>query len=531
MTPCIPLNRRNRCARLRPHPLVCAIALCCAAPAAFAHPPGSQATSDPSQPPETATDLDRIVVVGRRLNLVGEAISASQGSVGQAEISARPLLRTGDLLEFVPGLVATQHSGSGKANQYFLRGFNLDHGTDFATFVDAMPVNMRSHGHGQGYTDLNFLIPEAVEELDYRKGPYHAEVGDFSSAGFARFRLADRVADGRVALGIGEHGYLRGVAVDSIATADGGDVLYGVELQRNDGPWTDIDEDVRKANLLLKYSRVMAGGRGALTFLGYDNRWNSADQVPQRAADRGLIDELGSLDTTVGGESSRYSLSADWRGPVLGGEFAASAYAIDYGLDLFSNFTYFLDDPVDGDQFRQRDDRGIHGFAVTQHWHAGRGSWQVGAEGRFDDIERVGLYRTLVRQPLSTVREDRVRQGSFGVHAAHEFRFNDRWRSHLGLRHDRYGFDVDARSLPVNSGRVRDDATSFKASLAWKPAALAEIYFRYGQGFHSNDARGTTIVIDPVSGEAADPVDPLVDSEGYELGTRLFFSERLHATA
>jgi outer membrane receptor protein involved in Fe transport len=515
--PCRPLSPPAMPTR---SPLALALLLAAAAPAAHAH-----------EPAPTATELDRIVVVGRRLNLVGEAISASEGSVGQAEIAARPLLRTGDLLEFVPGLVATQHSGSGKANQYFLRGFNLDHGTDFATFVDAMPVNMRSHGHGQGYTDLNFLIPEAVAELHYRKGPYHADVGDFSSAGSARFRIADRVQTGRATLGLGEHGYLRGVVVDSIDTAGGGSLLYGAELQRNDGPWTDIDEDVRKLNLLLKYSADIGGGRGALTFLGYDNRWNSADQIPQRVVDAGLIDAFGSLDTSVGGASSRYSLSADWRGPVLGGEFSASAYAIDYDLDLYSNFTYFLDDPDDGDQFSQVDERRIYGFALSQHWHAGRSDWRVGAEGRFDDIGRVGLFRTRARQPLSTVREDAVEQGSFGIFASHGFRFDERWRSTLGLRHDRYGFDVDARSLPVNSGSARDNATSFKASLAWTPSERAELYASYGQGFHSNDARGTTIVVDPDSGDPIDPVDPLVDSEGYELGARLYFSERLHATA
>jgi hypothetical protein len=495
--------------------------------AAQAPPPSD---NDTSATPPAAVDLDRIDVIGRRLNLVGEAISASEGSVGQAEIAARPSLRTGDLLEFVPGLVATQHSGSGKANQYFLRGFNLDHGTDFATFVDAMPVNMRTHGHGQGYTDLNFLIPETVEELDYRKGNYYADVGDFSSAGSARFRIADRL-DGSAELGVGEDGYLRGVVVDSVDLGSSGALLYGVEAQRYDGPWTDIDEDVRKFNGLLKYSADVAGGRGSVTVMGYENEWNSPDQIPQRAVAQGLIDELGSLDTTLGGKSSRSSVSLDWRGRVLGGDFSASAYAIDYDMRLFSNFTYFLDDPDNGDQFQQLDERRIYGFALSQQWDTGRARWRVGAEGRFDDIERVGLYRTAARQRLSTVREDAVEEGSFGVHAANEFRFNDAWRSYVGVRHDRYDFDVDARSLPVNSGRADDSATSAKASLAWTPSKSTEFYLSYGQGFHSNDARGATIRIDPASGDAVDPVDALVDSEGYELGARLFFSNRVHATA
>lgn len=522
----LPDTRKPR-VRVLSHALMCAIA---GLPLLAAAQTPTPSDPIPREESAAAVDLDRITVVGRRLNLVGEAISASEGSVGQAEIGARPSLRTGDLLEFVPGLVATQHSGSGKANQYFLRGFNLDHGTDFATFVDAMPVNMRTHGHGQGYTDLNFLIPEAVEELDYRKGTYYADVGDFSSAGSARFRIAERI-DGSAELGVGEDGHLRGVVVDSVDVGGSGALLYGVEAQRYDGPWTDIDEDVRKFNGLLKYSADVADGRGSVTVMGYENEWNSPDQIPQRAVTQGLIDELGSLDTTLGGESSRTSVSLDWRGPVWGGDFSASAYAIDYDMQLFSNFTYLLDDPDNGDQFQQLDERRIYGFALSQQWDTGRARWRVGAEGRFDDIERVGLYRTAARQRLSTVREDAVEEGSFGVHAANEFRFNDAWRTYVGVRHDRYDFDVDARSLPVNSGRADDSATSAKASVAWTPSKSTELYLSYGQGFHSNDARGTTIRIDPLSGEPVDTVDALVDSEGYELGARLFFSDRVHATA
>lgn len=514
-------------------PRACALAL--ALTTLTAHVARAQDTTtidddEPDVPPGSAVELDRIVVEGRRLNLVGDSISASEGTVGRSEIAGRSLLRSGDLLEFVPGLVATQHSGSGKANQYFLRGFNLDHGTDFATFVDAMPVNMRTHAHGQGYTDLNFLIPETVEELHYRKGPYYAEVGDFSSAGSARFAFADRVARGSVAVTAGDHGYLRGVLVDS-RPAGGGDLLYAVETLRDDGPWTDIDEDVRKTNGMLRFSGDVGGGRGSVTLLGYDNRWNAADQIPRRAVEQGLIDSFGSLDPTAGGESSRHSISAQWDGTAFGGELAASVYGIDYKMDLYSNFTYFLEDPVDGDQFRQFDERRIAGFALSQQWRHGRSRWRIGAQGRLDDVERVGLYRARAQRVLGVVREDAVVEGSVGVHVANEFAFDEHWRSYVGVRHDRYAFDVDALSLPANSGTASDDATSFKASIAWKPSAAMEWYASYGQGFHSNDARGTTIRIDPASGEPATPVDPIVASEGHELGARLYFNERLHATA
>ena len=496
-------------------------------------PAGAQSSIQQDQEAAQASDpesSDQIVVTGRRLNLVGEAISASEGLIGRQDINSRPILRSGDLLEFVPGLVATQHSGSGKANQYFLRGFNLDHGTDFATFVDAMPVNMRTHGHGQGWTDLNFMIPEAAEQLRYRKGTYYADVGDFSSTGSARFQIADTMPRGLAEVTAGSFGFLRGVVVDSVRLG-GGDLLFAGELQTFDGPWTDIDEDVSKKSGLLRYSGEVGSGRAHLMVMAYDNKWNSPDQIPERAVEQGLISEFGSIDTTVGGEASRFSLSGGWSGSAFGGRFAASAYAVDSSLDLFSNFTYLLDDPVNGDQFRQVDDRQLFGFEISQQWGTGRSRWRVGADGRYDDIGRVGLFRTRARQPVSTVREDAVKEGSVGLFASNEFTFSEKLRTYIGARYDYFDFDVKAKTQPENSGTANDDKVSIKGSVIYKPVGLLELYLSAGQGFHSNDARGTTISIDPASGEPADRVDALVGSTGGEIGARLFVSDRLQATA
>lgn len=471
----------------------------------------------------------QIVVTARRLPLLGEAISASEGVISRDEIGTRPLLRSGDLLEFVPGLIATQHSGSGKANQYFLRGFNLDHGTDFATSVDAMPVNMRTHGHGQGWTDLNFLIPEAVGELRYRKGPYYADVGDFASAGSARFTIADTVERGGAEVTAGSFGYLRAMAIDSIA-AGGGDLLLAAELQSFDGPWTDIEENVRKKNLLARYSGPAGSGRAHLMLLAYDNEWNSPDQIPARAVASGLVSPFGSIDTTVGGSASRLSISGGWAGPAMGGTLSLQGYAIDSDLDLFSNFTYFLDDPEEGDQFEQVDQRRLFGGEVLQSWTRGRSKWSAGAEARYDDIGRVGLYRTDARRRHGTVREDGVKEGSLGLFVSNELTLSERLRTYLGLRYDHFRFDVRAKAQPENSGTAKDGKFSFKGSLIYKPASAVELYLSLGEGFHSNDARGTTIRVDPVTGGAADPVDPLVSSRGGELGARLFLAEGLHGT-
>ncbi len=330
-------------------------------------------------------------------------------------------------------------------------------------------------------------------------------------------------------LTLGEFGYGRSVLVDSVDEGAGA-LLYAAEAQVFDGPWTDIDEDVKKANAMLRYSQDLGNGRAHVMMMGYDNTWQSADQIPQRAVDAGLISPFGSIDTTVGGESSRYSLSGGWSGDAFGGQTDVQAYAVSSDLDLFSNFTYLLDDPDNGDQFEQVDERSIIGFEASQHWERGRRRWRIGTDGRFDDIDDVGLYRTRARDRISTVRQDAVEENSVGVFAAHELRFNDRLRTYLGIRHDRFDFDVDALSLPENSGRADSSTPSAKASVAWQPADALELYASFGQGFHSNDARGTTIRIDPVTGEPAVPVDLLVDSEGGELGARVFLSDCWHAT-
>jgi hypothetical protein len=465
--------------------------------------------------------LEEVVVEGRRQVLVGEARSASEGVVGQMELSIRPLLRPGDVLEAVPGLIVTQHSGSGKSNQMFLRGFNLDHGTDFATWVDGMPVNMRTNGHGQGYTDINFIIPETIRTIEFVKGPYHAELGDFSSAGGAHIRTIDDIPNDTVKVGIGENGFGR---LLMMGDTEIGSVEFtgALEGQVYDGPWTDIEEDVQKVNGLVKLWQENDERRWSLTGMFYENDWNSADQIPQRAVDQGLIDILGSLDKTLGGDSGRYSLSFAWEHEHESHRSEWSAYLIDYDMNLWSNFTYLLDDPENGDQFQQVDDRTIWGGGYRRFWVTGAEEHfhhSAGVEFRYDDIGEVGLYRTRERQRLSTVRRDTVDQASLGVFYELAWHMNERWRSVLGIRGDYFDFDVTSDN-PLNSGDDSDSIVSPKASLIYMLTDTSELYLSGGYGFHSNDARGTTITIDPGTGEPVDPVDPLVQSKGVELGLK-----------
>lgn len=486
---------------------------------------------------EKDKDLETILIEGRKVNLLGDAVSASQGIVGQKEIALRPLLRTGEVLELVPGMVATQHSGSGKANQYFLRGFNLDHGTDFATFVDGMPVNMRSHGHGQGYTDLNFLIAETVSRLEYKKGAYYADVGDFSGAGSAHIQTANQVGKGVAEVTLGMDNYQHLLFMNSVESA-GGSTLFALEGNRYDGPWSDIDEDISKSNLLLKHTRPISDGKFNVTFMAYDNTWNSADQIPSRAVGQGLIDDLGSIDTSVGGESSRYSLSASWEH----GNWMGSAYVIDYQLNLWSNFTYFLDDPVNGDQFEQVDDRNIYGgqleYRMQSIFNGSSVDNRAGLQVRIDDIEEVGLYHTRQRQRLGVTRSDEIKQSSISLFFENEVIWSHHLRTVLGLRYDSLDFDVtdlagvnrNGINLVVNSGDADDNLISLKGSMIYSFDDIWEGYLSAGQGFHSNDARGTTIRVDPGDGAQVDTVDPLVRSKGFEVGLRRFERDKLNAS-
>ena len=469
-----------------------------------------------------AQDAVRVEITGHYLNSLGSSDAASAGTITPQLIESWPLLRSGTLLELIPGMAVTQHSGAGKANQYFLRGFNLDHGTDFATWVAGMPVNLRTHGHGQGYTDLNFIIPELISSVDYWKGPYYAHIGDFASAGGAKMFYADGLNE-NLALGtLGDFGYRRALLAGSPA-AGPGRLTYGLEFVHADGPW-QVQTNLNKWNGVLRWSLPLRDGRLGLTAMGNSSTWTATDQVPQRAIDSGLIGRFGTLDASNGGSSSRYSVSADYAAPLAGGDFQSTAYWFKYRLNLYSNFTLYLNDPVNGDQFEQADDRNVYGW--TGEWvrrlqlFDRPSSLALGYELRQDRIQPVGLYATRERERLSTTREDDVVESSAGIYASNDTQWTDRFRSIVGLRYDRYRFDVNSLSEPLNSGTANAGIWSPKLSLVFGPWARTEYFVNAGFGFHSNDARGVTIKVDPASGDPVDAATPLVRSKGAELGLR-----------
>ncbi|MES2530103.1 MAG: TonB-dependent receptor [Pseudomonadota bacterium] len=479
--------------------------------------------------------LPEVEVRGPRDASIGSADSASEGAAERESYQARPKLRPGDIVEAVPGVVATQHSGDGKANQYFLRGFNLDHGTDFAVTVDGMPVNMPSHGHGQGYADLNFLMPELVSGVRYRKGPYFADGGDFSLAGSASLDYFSVLDAPFAEVTLGDHGFRRLLAAGSRTVQDQ-TWLGAIELEGNDGPW-EVAENLKKVNAVLRYSQGSPSRGFSITGMAYKSRWTSTDQVPERLTDSGELSRFGSLNPSDGGETRRLSLSAKWfdKGPE--GDTQVSVYAINYRFDLFSDFTYFLNDPVNGDQFEQVDRRNVFGAQASRAMGnkvAGLdGVLSFGGQWRGDRIGQVGLYNTEERERLSTVRDDKVSQDLFSVYGQQLVNFSERWRGYAGLRGDLLRYDVQGRE-PVygqaNSGRGRDSLVSPKLGLAYTLTPTQEFYLNAGVGFHSNDVRGTTITFDPQSGQAAERVPALVKGRGTELGWRFQPNDDLTAT-
>jgi outer membrane receptor protein involved in Fe transport len=451
---------------------------------------------------------DRIEVVGRAEQRIGKTVAASEGAVAGVDLTVRPLLRTAELLEVVPGLIAVQHSGGGKANQYFLRGFNLDHGTDFSLLVDEVPMNFRTHGHGQGYLDVGGLIPEVVTRIDYRKGPYRADAGDFSLVGMASMTTADRFERPFGSVQVGRFGYQRAV-VGTSWTAGDTDVLLAAEGKRYDGPW-ELPERLRHGSMYAKATHDTDAGTLRASLSVYHATWRPTEQIPDRAIGTVIADEFGSLDPDLKGHTDRViaSLRLDseaWR---------VSAYAQYYDWKLLSNFTFFLDDPVNGDQLEQSDRRNTYGGRIERRFYPSEG-WRLslGAETRYDDISSVGLYKTVAGERVAPRGLFAVEELSSAVYAEANVAATDQLELFGGLRADHYRFKTRALSGPDSwSGDVDDSLVSPKVGASYRVGGGFALYGNWGRGFHSNDARGVTAPTEPAPG--------LVRGTGSELGAR-----------
>jgi len=480
--------------------------------------------------------LPEVEVSASRYSLIGIADSASEGVAGQFQIRNRVVARTGELLEVVPGLIVSQHSGDGKANQYFLRGFNLDHGIDFKISLDGMPINQRSHAHGQGWADLNPLIPELISSIHYRKGPYYAADGDFANAGSANIYYANKIESGLASFGLGQNGFYRTLLADAPKFKDG-NLLYALELSHYDGPW-DNPDNYNKLNGLLRYAQGGQSNGFNLTAMAYSGRWNSTDQIPWNEYKQGLISRWGTMDKSSGAWAHRYSLSGEWRSADADSSTLVQAYVINNELDLYSNFEYGANS-----QFNQRDSRvtsGINASRTLMLNGVGKEAANTfGVQIQHDQIQN-GLFSTRLRSRIAcqigdpsdpTVteqcRKDRIAQSSIGVYAENHVHWNDWFRTVAGLRGDYFRFGNTSLETSLtgvnNTATVNDLIASPKLNLVFGPWKKTEYYFSVGNGYHSNDARGVTIG----SGIRA---NGLVRTFGQEVGMRSEIIDGLQTT-
>ncbi len=447
--------------------------------------------------------------------------AASARTVRDRDLKLRPMTRPGDLFRVTPGLMVVQHAGGGKANQYLLRGFDADHGTDVALTFDGLPLNMVSHGHGQGYADSNFVIPELIERVEVQKGPYFVEQGDFANAGSVDLVTRDR-GESFVSFGGGSFDTLRSVAIAAPTVSDHFRPLLAIEAMQTNGPFEN-PERFKKYNLYSKITYdIDANSSLSLAASAYSGTWRASGQLPSRAVRDGRVGFFGTLDPTEGGSTSRENLYVTYKHrPSSQSEFKALAYLTRYDFKLFSNFTFLSRDPINGDQIEQSDNRSIVGTRASYRWLKQWGGIlfdsTVGGSSRSDDI-RNGLGYTRARERLQTVVDADIAQSSVGAYFKEEVQLAPWLRLVGGLRTDHFKFRVDDNlanlAVPGEStsgirGAVR---TNPKASVIVSPTRNLDLFMNFGKGFHSNDARGVVRRVDAVT--------PLTTTLGYEVGAR-----------
>lgn len=447
--------------------------------------------------------------------------SASAATVTGGELKARPKLRAADVLQAAGGLFAVQHSGGGKANQYFLRGFDIDHGTDLLITVDGIPVNLVSHGHGQGYADLNFLIPELVTSLDVYKGTYYPHLGDFATAGSVDMRLADHLPESFAQLSAGQYGILRGVGAVSRTVGDDWRFTVAGEVAAQNGPFSN-PERYQRINAYLRATHdISPSSSVTMTWMSHTGRWNANGQIPERAVEQGLIDRFGTLDPTEGGTTQRHIAAIRYETRIADdAALDVTAYAQRYNWRLYSNFTFFRDDPLHGDQLEQTDERWVLGLnAGTRFLHRHYGPVQIetraGFQVRSDAIDN-SLHHDEARHRLTRLTDAHVAQTSVGLYTEERLAYRNWLALRGGFRVDRMDAVVDDHVSSTSANTV--DGTqgallaSPKASLVLAPNPALQLYLNYGRGFHSNDARSRA--------QTTTAQSLLVPATSYELGLR-----------
>ncbi len=447
-----------------------------------------------------ALELDELLVQADRAYS-----TASSRAVRDFDLKIRPNRSAQDMLQLAPGLVIAQHAGGGKAEQIFLRGFDADHGTDVNISVDGVPVNMVSHGHGQGYADLHFMIPDVIEEVDVYKGPYFAEYGNLATAGAVAFRTREHIDGNMLRVEGGAFDTYRLTTLYQVpTTGEHNNAYFAGQFYNTDGP-VDSPQGFRRFNLFGKFhTHVSETAKLSFDISGFSSAWNASGQIPQRAIDGRLLDRFGALDDLEGGTTGRQNLNFTYE--TLGkdnSEFIIQAYASKYNFKLFSNFTFFLNDPANGDMIEQTDARQILGLNTKYKFYHNLGlgiaTATFGGGYRADDMD-VALWRSPNRVRAEKRVDANIAERNLFLWAQEEIVFNPQVRLQLGLRGDYFTFNVEDRfdtqpgnGLPHASGYAQETILSPKANLVISPARSFDLFANFGTGFHSNDARDVVI--------------------------------------
>lgn len=415
--------------------------------------------------------------------------------LSEIDLRTNPVNSAQEILRRVPGLFIGQHAGGGKAEQIFLRGFDIDHGTDISINVDGMPVNMVSHAHGQGYADLHFLIPETIEKIDFDKGPYIASKGNFTTAGFVDFQTRERLDESAISVERGMFNTFRGLGMLNLLNNEREAAWAAMEYLQTDG-FFESPQNFKRLNIMGKYTRnISMTEKLSLSFSHLTSQWDASGQIPQRAVDRGLISRFGAIDDTEGGNTGRTNFNLQYQKQLNEKTALRSQLFLNrYDFELYSNFTFFLEDPVNGDQIKQKEDRNIFGFRSDIQHDLFLGnipiSLSAGIGVRYDDIDNNELSHTLNRKTLlDQLAFGDVDETNLNSYAQADFRMG-RWSLNAGLRYDQFNFQyTDRLSNLYSSEAVQKGILSPKLNLIYNQDQKIQYFLKLGKGFHSNDTR------------------------------------------
>ncbi|MBD8490033.1 TonB-dependent receptor plug domain-containing protein [Echinicola sp. CAU 1574] len=411
------------------------------------------------------------------------------------DVQTNPVNSSQDILRKVPGLFIGQHAGGGKAEQIFLRGFDIDHGTDINITVDGMPVNMVSHAHGQGYSDLHFVIPETLDKIDFGKGPYYQNKGNFTTAGYVDFMTKKKLEYSSIKLEAGQFDTYRLLGMFNLVESNDHNAYVATEYLATDGPF-ESPQNFNRINFFGKYTGMLSNtDKLGVTASYFDSKWDASGQIPQRAVDSGMISRFGAIDDTEGGNTARSNLLINHEKIIdENSSLKSNIYLSQYDFELYSNFTFFLEDPINGDQIKQKEDRTIYGFNSEYNTsfttNTLNGNWQAGISLRNDQSNSNELSHTLNRrETLGQIKLGDINETNLGAYLGTTVNLN-RWTFNPSVRVDYFDFQYNDALLPTYSTQEETKAIiSPKFNILYNQTEQLQLYIKTGKGFHSNDTR------------------------------------------